>query len=432
MRITLLACLSLLLFGCLEDTCEETITYQVYQPVVVSAEAWRSETFATVAPTEVCDASGFYVYGDYLFVLDRGAGLQVYDNRDNDHPEAVSFVAITGGQGLAVRNDILYVNQYVDLLAFDLSDPTEPTLLSRTEDVFAASEVFAYGSSINAAGNLEFILDYVATDEQRTRSCQTSGSGNGFITFIDGEALRQTADNFSIAGTSLGAQPEQVGQGGSLARFTIARQTLYVVESSSLKTFSLSDPAKPTYLGKRDLGWGIETIFPYGDQLFIGAENGMHIYGISNPEQPQFLSTFEHVRSCDPVVVQNDLAYVTMWGGSDCGDIGDRLMVLDVSDARSPRLLQETRLNNSHGLGIDEDKLFLCSGPEGLQVFDLDDKGLLGELRHAYTDINAKDVIVRPDRGEAIVFGWYDAGISQLDYTRDGSLTAVSRLETCR
>lgn len=422
--------LTLLVTGCLEDKCEDIVTYQVYEPVTVSAGDWRASTFAVTEPSgEVCDPSGFYVYGDYLFVLDRGAGLHVIENSDNDNPNPVAFVAVPGGEGIAVRNDVLYINQYVDLLAFDLREPAAPKLLSRTEDVFEPGLVFAYGILAEDT----YIVDYVATDERYEVDCNSPQFQlrNDAFMLEDMSRLQVTSGAFNSAGTPLRGQPDQVGQGGSLARFTITQGNLYVVEDNSLKTFSLADPSAPEYVTTNYLDWGIETIFSYGELLFIGSQTGMHIFSARDPLAPEFLSTFEHVRHCDPVVVQNDLAYVTMWGGSECGNQGDRLMVIDVSDPASPELLQETPMSNSHGLGIDGDRLFLCSGPEGLGVYTLTGAGLLGERLHDYSGIEAKDVIVRADRHELVVFGWNQAGIRQLDYTNDGALSVVSEINIC-
>ncbi len=222
-----------------------------------------------------------------------------------------------------------------------------------------------------------------------------------------------------------------VGQGGSLARFTIANGTLYAVDDNSLRTYSLADPVAPAFEGISHLPYGVETIFPAGDYLYIGSTTGMHIYSVEHPLAPAYLSTFSHVRSCDPVVVQGDLAYVTMWGGSNCGDQGDKLMVVDVSDPYQPTLLQERAMDQSHGLGVAGDLLFLCSGTGGVKVFKLDADGRLGNQLHQANGFNAKDVIVLGAQRRLIALGWDREGIEQYDYTVDGAPTAVSHFSVC-
>ena len=72
------------------------------------------------------------------------------------------------------------------------------------------------------------------------------------------------------------------GIGGSMARFTIVGDYLYTVDSWDLNTFDISDQINPEFKSKVGLGWGVETIFPYDNRLFIGAQNGMHIYNLEN------------------------------------------------------------------------------------------------------------------------------------------------------
>ena len=410
--------------SCLEDRCMDTVTYQSYTPVTVEATDWRTSSFEFKdATVDVCQPSGFYVYGDYLFLVDRNQGVYIYDNRDNDNPVPIRFIAIPGAQGIAVRNDILYLSQYLDVVAFDLSQPTAPAFVSRTEDVFAARTVFA-GTMPSGA----YIVDYLPNNETVEVECTDPRNGSNF--WIDDIFFALDCINCSVVRTTAGT--EQLGQGGSLARFTISQSTLYAVDDNQLRAFSLENPKQPELSGVVDLGWGIETIFPYKDQLYIGSTTGVHIYDVTQPLAPEHLSTFTHVLSCDPVVVQNDLAYVTMWGGSNCGNQQDQLIILDVRNPRQPHELQTVALEQSHGLGVTENRLYLCSGTEGIRVFELTAQGLLGAQIGQYRDFNAKDIIVRPDRSELIVFGWEQAGIRQFDYTISGQLTPVSDLNSCQ
>ena len=71
------------------------------------------------------------------------------------------------------------------------------------------------------------------------------------------------------------------GKGGSLARFAVAGNYLYVVNSSLLKVFDITDPATPVDKGFAQLGWNIETIFAYDQKLFIGSQDALYIYDIT-------------------------------------------------------------------------------------------------------------------------------------------------------
>jgi len=431
--LALLALMAIILSGCLEESCEENRLVQGFTPITVTPDVWRASSFFCGTPQPVCEGTSFYVYEQYLFMMEGTEGLHIFDNSDSNNPVPVTFMEAPGGQGLSVRNDILYMNQYTDLVAFDLSDPTRPELVGRTKDVFEPYSVFAQV----LPGNDGFVVDWEPNNERRVIDCSSSNFNQRVfweqdILFASSSAdLNLSANRSSNAGNFAGGAPETVGTGGSLARFTIANSTLYAVDDSNLKAFDLSDPNQPEYVQNINLGWGIETIFPAGNELYIGSQTGMHIFSIADPLNPERLSTFEHVLSCDPVVVSGNLAYVTLWGGRDCGSVGDQLEIIDVSDPRNPTSLQVTPMSSSHGLGVAEGKLFLCSQWEGFKVFDLNENGLLGEeLDHA-TGINARDVIVLPQDNDLIVLGYFQDGIQQYDYADDGKLTETSRITVC-
>ncbi len=433
--LALLALLSCSLTSCLEDTCEEERSVIGFNPITVSAAEWRNSSFFCGVGLPVCNTSSFYVYDQYLFMVEENEGLHIYDNTDTENPVPVTFMEAPGGQGIAVRNGILYMNQYTDLVAFDLANPEKPELVGRTENVFEPYSIFA-----QVLPNDQFVVDWAETSERRTISCNSPEFGQrGFwqddLFFAESINVARASSSFSndaaLSSAGGSAGPDNVGQGGSLARFTISNGTLYAVDDQSLRVFDLSDPKAPEYATKVDMGWGIETIFPYEDKLFIGANNGMHIYSVASPSAPEHLSTFEHVLSCDPVVVADDKAYVTLWGGRDCGSAGDQLEVIDVADARNPVSLQITPMSNSHGLGVAEGKLFLCAQWEGLKVYDLTEEGLLGEQLSALDNINARDVIVLPGNNDLIVLGYGADGIQQFKYTDAGALRSTSRINLC-
>jgi hypothetical protein len=161
------------------------------------------------------------------------------------------------------------------------------------------------------------------------------------------------------------------GQGGSLARFTLSQNHLYIVESQLLKVFSLSNPADPQLVKEISVGQDIETIYVFEDKLFMGSMNAMYIYSIANPSSPQYLGDASHVRACDPVVANDTVAYVTVRSGSACGGTTNALYVYDISNILIPQQKKVIALTGPWGLGIRADRLYVCDGGEGLMVYDI-------------------------------------------------------------
>jgi len=185
------------------------------------------------------------------------------------------------------------------------------------------------------------------------------------------------------------------GKGGSMARFAVSGDHLYTVTENDLKLFDISEPGSPQYTDSINIGFGIETIFPRGEDLFIGSQAGMYIYDITDPENPVKLSRYEHVYSCDPVVVQGNYAYVTLNSGNTwCGHSNNMLQIIDISDLTSPRFLKDYPMTGPRGLGVDGNLLFICD--DGLKVYDISDIYNIDLLDH-FSGINAYDVIPYDD-----------------------------------
>src|SRR5688500_15103877 len=60
------------------------------------------------------------------------------------------------------------------------------------------------------------------------------------------------------------------GRAGSLARFAINGNHLYAVDDSKMHVFDISNPGTPQKRTEVPLSFGVETIFPYNGNLFIG------------------------------------------------------------------------------------------------------------------------------------------------------------------
>lgn len=212
-----------------------------------------------------------------------------------------------------------------------------------------------------------------------------------------------------------------------MARFALYDNFLYTVGQNDMQLFDIQNAAKPVAKNRINMGGGIETIFPYKDKLFIGSQTGMFIYDNANPANPVRLSVFQHARVCDPVVVNGDIAYVTLRNGSTCGGFTNQLDVIDISNLSSPRLLKSYPMQNPHGLGVDFPNLFICEGKFGLKSFDASsalDIKLLAQL----TGQDAYDVI--PLNKTLLMVG--QDGLYQFDYTNPALLRQVSKISVNR
>lgn len=184
------------------------------------------------------------------------------------------------------------------------------------------------------------------------------------------------------------------GVASSLARFTISGNTLYYADFEALIIYDITDGENPNLIKRIETGIGIETIFPYEHYLFLGGQQGVEIYDITNPQSPAYTSTFVHSQSCDPVIVKNDIAYVTLRQSTSCNATipNSVLNVLDVSNISSPALVAEIWMEDPYGLTFYKGDLYVSEGDLGLKKFNLDDP-LLPVLDTFYRDISTYDLL---------------------------------------
>ncbi len=182
------------------------------------------------------------------------------------------------------------------------------------------------------------------------------------------------------------------GKGGSMARFTIAGDYLYAVSNHYLYAYSLKNAAKPENVYTSPLDYDIETIYPYGKYLFLGTKTGLYIYSIDTASSPRLIGEARHARSCDPVVVNDTVAFVTLKSNAGCGPATSGLYIHDIKNIMQPVLKTTIELPDPAGLGLQDSILYVCCGKAGLKVFNVK-KPYIPNLITTKTDGNFMDVI---------------------------------------
>lgn len=217
------------------------------------------------------------------------------------------------------------------------------------------------------------------------------------------------------------------GIAGSLARFAIKGNYLYTIDFSTLRYFDISQPALPVLKKEIRLDTGVETIFPLEDWLLLGTQWGMLIYRVSDNGEPEYVSTYTHVRSCDPVVANSQYAYVTL-RANGCNAVNgnftdDRLEIISLANIQQPDIVASYDMEEPWGMGLDDNWLFVCDGQFGLKMYDVTDPQNIQLVQHI-ANINARDAIAL--NGLLLVIG--PDSVYQYDYSQPGTLVFISQL----
>ncbi|MGI9548281.1 MAG: LVIVD repeat-containing protein [Flavobacteriaceae bacterium] len=411
-RIALFLLLAIGLAGisCEEKNQEPLEEYLVAVPLTMSEDEFRNSV-DIVPPLPIDESGKIYTFEDLIFVNDKYRGIHVIDNSNPHAPLKQSFIKIPGNVDIAVKDNFLYADSIRDLLVFDISDINNIRLVNRLINVLRENIVWPFEADVIDYALLGDGSDVLIGWDLQTQLLTQEEFEQRFG-FTDDILVLETANADS-----------SVGQGGSLARFNIVNDYLYAVDSHSINVFEISDLEHPQDMEDVYAGFDIETLFHNGQYLFLGSMRGMYIYDISNPAVPEFVSEFQHGTACDPVVVDGDYAYVTLRGGSACGALESGLFIVDISDIRAPTLATSYPMDEPYGLGIKEEKLFICDGASGLKVYDKTDIEQLITLDH-FEDIVTFDVI--PMESYLLMVG--EDVLYQYEY-QDNSIDLVSRLE---
>lgn len=401
------------LSGC-KDSVNEYVTYTVNEPVFMSASEFRSTP--VVEPSKPIEKQGKIVfYNNYLYISKPGKGIHVIDNRNPSNPQNIAFIELEGNADMHVRSNMLYADSFVDLVWFDISNPAKPQFKGRKEEVFPETlppTENTYGIDYEKIQDRKgkIVVGWKQVEKKELVEKYNGGWWLG-------------REGLSFANFDSYSKNMSTGMVGSMSRFAIYEDNLYTVINNMMGIFDLTGDS-PVKIGQDFyVGFNVETIFSYKDNMFMGTPTGMIIYSMADPLNPEYQSMVMHVFGCDPVVVEDDIAYITVRSGTICGQNANELIIVDVTDVKEPKHIVTYGMKSPKGLGIDNGTLFVCD--DGLKVFDAADpqKIMANELAH-FKDMDGLDVI--PFNNVLMMIA--DDGIYQYDYRDVKNIKKLSRL----
>jgi hypothetical protein len=401
---------SLLFMGCVKDKVTRTYSYTWFEPLYKTSDEVRQK-IRSDEPVGISAPGKLFIKGNYIFLNEINKGVHIIDNSIPSSPVNKAFINIPGNVDIAVKGNTLYADLYTDLLTIDISDPLNIAVKKIIDNVFPSR----YYDGGFIADSSEIIYSWVRHDTTVTEDY----NGSGPIAYNGGVLVRADVLNSSAAYS--GGSP--VGIAGSMARFALTGNYLYTVGPYSLESIDVSIPENPVVVKSTNLNWGIETIYPFKNNLFIGSSFGMYIYDISQPGNPELKGTFLHARVCDPVIADGDYAYITLRNGNQCAGFINELDIVDIKNLEAPVLVKKYDMTNPHGLSKDGDLLFICDGVDGLRVLNAKDVNDVKQITQI-TGLETYDVIAYG--GVAIVVA--KDGLYQYDYTNTQNIQQLSKL----
>lgn len=419
--LSFIAIIAFLSQSCLRDTCNATRSYVRYNPVYMTGAELKYDV-KTDTDRPLINPGKMYFYKNYIFINEQGKGVHIYNNENPESPEKVTFYSLPGNFDIAIKDDVMYADNPLYIMSIDVSNVLEPNLTARNNK---SSYDWYYEND-----DYQHVIYYTKSNVVETIDCSDNNFNNGVWNrggniFID--VAFESADVLTNSSTDLSGSAGNTGVGGSTARFTIVGDYMYSVDEYSLNVWDLNDGKSLERLNTRNIGWGIETIFPYKDKLFIGSAVGMYIFDNSDPTAPIQVSEFRHAAACDPVVVTEDRAYVTLRDGNQCAGFENQLDVIDITNIYNPTLIKSYEMRHPHGLAIRGNTLYICEGDYGLKIFDASDDEKINQNQIGdIINLHAYDVISLSDD---LIFIVGEGGFYQYDVTEKSSPALISAIE---
>jgi hypothetical protein len=408
------------------SACKDKFTeqYLELEPVYMGYQEFRMSV-KMVTQQDLAKPGKIYTKDAYLFINERMKGIHVYNNANPASPQYVGFINIPGNVDIVVRNNVMYADSYIDLVAIDITNPAQAKEVGRIKGIFPYSVPPSDDTSYRQ-GQVDDTKGVVVGWNVKTVRKEINNANYPIYPIYYGYSLNTKMDALSSSSApGSSTTGSAAGVGGSMARFGLTGNNLVAVDNHTYYNVNLSDANNPKLESQSQINWGIETMFLYSKYMFLGTTTGMLIYDLSDLNKPTYISSFWHATGCDPVVVENNTAYVTIRGGNICGSNINRLDVLDVTNVLKPKLIRSYNMDNPYGLGISGDILFVCDGTSGLKVYDASDPWLISEhILASFPKIQAYDVI--PLGTSLLMIG--NDGFYQYDYSNVNNIKQISSI----
>lgn len=379
-----------------------TKTIKLYTPVYSS----KTTALASINRSQgqaVTKAGKIYIKDNYIFLNDLNKGIHIIDNSNPSQPVQIAFLSIPGNLDIAVKGNILYADMYNDLLALDISNPRNATITRVIENFFTGR---AYVNGFTAQQNGQIATDWL----ERDTIVEVNNQRPPFCDFC--------AENILFANA---AGAKATGTAGSMAGMVLMDNYLYAItESHSVGIIDISNAAIPKVDTSFFAGFDLQTIFPFKGKLFLGSSVGMFMYDVADPKHPVAAGQFEHGRACDPVIADDNYAYVTLHAGDGCGGDANELHVIDINDLQHSKLVKTYSLTKPTGLSKDGNILFVCDETE-VKIYNATNPSSLMLLKKISS--NQPYDVITLDKKAIIVC---NDGLYQYDYSNLNSIRKLS------
>jgi hypothetical protein len=110
--------------------------YYSYYPILMDRTVMEG-TLGYYAAQPIKEPGKIYVKGSYIFISEKYQGVHIIDNHIPTAPVKIGFFRVPGCVDMAIKDNVLYVDNAVDLVAitYDSNDWSKTIVSSRVRDI---------------------------------------------------------------------------------------------------------------------------------------------------------------------------------------------------------------------------------------------------------------------------------------------------------
>jgi hypothetical protein len=146
------------------DNPDDVTSFSAYEPIIMQRANFETTTTLDTSPRPIENTGKIYVKGDFIFINEVNKGFHVINNTDPSNPVTTAFITVLGSSDLSIKENVYYVNNATDLIAFTLNESSQTlTITKRLENVFP--QIWSpEGQSYYALADDEIIIDWQLTN----------------------------------------------------------------------------------------------------------------------------------------------------------------------------------------------------------------------------------------------------------------------------
>lgn len=101
-----------------------------YAPILMTRDEME-RAVKLESPRPMLEPGKIYYKNPYLLIVEKYKGVHIFDNTDPENPNKIGFLHIDGIRDMAIKDDVLYADNAVDLIAVQINASASSAVVTK-------------------------------------------------------------------------------------------------------------------------------------------------------------------------------------------------------------------------------------------------------------------------------------------------------------